>query len=129
VDKDVHRGPQILWLKAGYLAVQENRIWISIVVPKPDEHIVGSTVEPQGAAEISEADMALPTPQVERRRNTPAIVSPRDTPAALEVGDIIVLVGKEELQARDGGICIITNIHVTSLDEELGGRDEEQGTC
>lgn len=96
------------------------------MLPRPKERAVGSAAGPQEAAERSEAYTALSLPQTQSRPNKPLIGSLRATSAALAVGDIILLHGKEKLQARDGGICMVTTVHLTSLDEVTGGGDEEQ---
>jgi hypothetical protein len=108
------------------MPIPENQVWISIVLSTPKERAVGSAAGPQEAAGRPEAYTALPMPQIQSRPNKPLIGSLSATSAALEVGDIILLHGKEKLQARDGGICMVTNVHLTSLDEVIGGGDEEQ---
>lgn len=86
------------------------------MIPKP-------TVESQKSVERRQVNTALPAPQVESRPGKSQINSPGNTSTKLDVGDIIVLEGKEKFYATEYGVCMVINVHLTSPIEETG-RDE-----
>lgn len=113
VEKRVHRGPQILWLEARRrLPGLENRLYILIAVPKPEPEEFGPGV----ALQVPQRNFSIKRPVAEGYSV--------DSSIELEVGDILVLEGGEQLCTKDSGICMIAIVHLTNpLVETLGRGD------
>lgn len=92
----------------GDVIVPEDRLWILMVVPMPDEPI-SSTEEPKGVTgSKAEADSSAQEPRLKRY---PLGRPVDDGPSEWEVGDIVVLLPGERVRVRDGGVCVSTSIH------------------
>lgn len=93
----------------GDVIVPEDQLWISMVVPKPDEQ-TSSTEEPKGVTG-SKADVVSSAPEP-RLKRSPIGRPVDDGLSEWEVGDIVVLLPEERVRVTDGGVCMLTSVHM-----------------
>lgn len=106
IERPIYRGPNLLWLRGGSLWAGENRISILIIVPRPKprhnkQHETNGTTEVITAGETLAALQEPPSKGIVRS----PIAGPLFAESLIEcqVGDVIVLEGREGLHVRTDG--------------------------